>query len=284
MYVCVPVCVPMETLWSDDLDLITHQLTDNLLPSDNLKPSCQLKKQLLHLIRPLEGISQSFTRVVICGYECGIQCYGIAEHVLKDHPIGHKKQKCGLWRQVVSGDWFSYIDLKGQYRLILSFCQKCVVCQDRWSLKRGFTVYTSTLCLPNRDCVNRWGSHFTVVHTAWVVIWLCSTHCQLQKSWIWAQECDGAKSLMLVNFLLVLLTNWDRHFVANITMITGKYSCQFTGHDLIFWKGVKFGHMLLLKINRTPYMGSPIAPSDSTLKGQTHHSDFDALYLVKVHS
>ncbi len=36
-------------------------------------------------------------------------------------------QKCGLSRQVVSGDRFSYIECG-------SFCRKCMVCQGRWSL------------------------------------------------------------------------------------------------------------------------------------------------------
>ncbi len=51
-------------------------------------------------------------------------------------------KKCGLSRQVVSGDRLVIL----KYR---SFCRKCVVCQDRWSLmavvfKTGFTV--SQLC------------------------------------------------------------------------------------------------------------------------------------------
>ena len=52
------------------------------------------------------------------------------EPVLKDHPIGHKK--CALSRQVVSGD--SSVILKCK-----SFCQICVVFQDRWSHGSGLT-------------------------------------------------------------------------------------------------------------------------------------------------
>ncbi len=44
--------------------------------------------------------------------------------------------------------------------------------------------------------------------------------------------------------------------------------------------------MLLLNINRKPYMGSPIPPSHLTLSdlersNSTRHQDFEALYLVK---
>ncbi len=55
------------------------------------------------------------------GYK-GHKC-ATAEPLLKDH---HWPQKCGLSRQVVSGDRFSYIEMYSR-----SFCQKCVVCQDR---------------------------------------------------------------------------------------------------------------------------------------------------------
>ncbi len=44
----------------------------------------------------------------------------------QDHPIDHKDVVCQ--RQIASGDRFSFI-LKCR-----SFCKKCVVCQDRWSL------------------------------------------------------------------------------------------------------------------------------------------------------
>ncbi len=49
-------------------------------------------------------------------------------------------------------------------------------------------------------------------------------------------------------------------------------------------KGAKLGPMLLLTINRKPYMESPMTPSLLTLsdlKGQTQgHSDFKASYFV----
>ncbi len=55
--------------------------------------------------------------------------------------------------------------------------------------------------------------------------------------------------------------------------------------SLISRKGAQLGPVLLLNINKKPYMGSPMAPSHLTLsdlKGQTQgHQDFDALYLAK---
>ncbi len=53
--------------------------------------------------------------------------------------------------------------------------------------------------------------------------------------------------------------------------------------SLISHKGAKLGPMLLLTINRKPYMASLMTPSFLTLsdlKGQGH-ADFKALYLVK---
>ncbi len=40
--------------------------------------------------------------------------------------------------------------------------------------------------------------------------------------------------------------------------------------------------MLLLNINRKPYMGSPMAPSHLSLKSESQgHSDFETVYLAK---
>ncbi len=47
-------------------------------------------------------------------------------------------------------------------------------------------------------------------------------------------------------------------------------------------KAAQLGPMLLLNINRKPYMKNPIALSHLTLKGQSQgYPDFEALYLVK---
>ena len=48
---------------------------------------------------------------------------GTVEPVLKDHPIGHKNIFCQDRRSLVTGCFI----LKSRY-----FCQKCVVCQDRF--------------------------------------------------------------------------------------------------------------------------------------------------------
>ena len=91
----------METPSTDDLmGLISHKSTDDLLPSDNLKPGCQLKMQLFPLVRPLKGVSRSFTRVIICGCECGIQCYGAVGPLLKGNPLATK-----MWPVKTGGLW-----------------------------------------------------------------------------------------------------------------------------------------------------------------------------------
>ena len=43
----------------------------------------------------------------------------------------------------------------------------------------------------------------------------------------------------------------------------------------------ELGYLLLLNINRKPYMGTPMVLSHLTLKGQSH-SDFGVLYLVEA--
>ncbi len=57
---------------------------------------------------------------------------------------------------------------------------------------------------------------------------------------------------------------------------------------LISRKGAELGHMLLLNINRKPYMASPMTLSHLTLndlESQSQgHSDFEVLYLVKDQS
>ncbi len=40
--------------------------------------------------------------------------------------------------------------------------------------------------------------------------------------------------------------------------------------SLICHKGAGLGHILILNINRKPYMESSMAPSDLTLQGQSH--------------
>ncbi len=55
--------------------------------------------------------------------------------------------------------------------------------------------------------------------------------------------------------------------------------------SVISREGAKLGPMLLLTINRKPYMASPMTPSLLTLrdlKGQNQgQSDFKVLYLIK---
>ncbi len=51
--------------------------------------------------------------------------------------------------------------------------------------------------------------------------------------------------------------------------------------SLVFRKGAYLGPMLVLIINKKPYMESPMVPSHLILKGQSQgHSDFEALYIV----
>ncbi len=45
-------------------------------------------------------------------------------------------------------------------------------------------------------------------------------------------------------------------------------SRSFRFSKLISYKGTELGHMLLLNINRKPYMGSPMTLSHLTLRGQ----------------
>ena len=71
----------------------------------------------------------------------------------------HRQQKCDLSRQVVSGDRLSYIECR-------SFCRKCVVCWEKWSLdhvnclSRQVSLYSElqSACL---SCVQVPSSHAT---------------------------------------------------------------------------------------------------------------------------
>ncbi len=70
------------------------------------------------------------------------------EPVLKDHPIGHKNVVCKDVVSDVSDDRLSYIEMTR------SFCQKRMVCQDRWSHGSGLSrqvslyndVHTCSMC------------------------------------------------------------------------------------------------------------------------------------------
>ncbi len=70
------------------------------------------------------------------------------------------------------------------------------------------------------------------------------------------------------------------------TLVTFKGLCQgHPGFKLISYKGAELGYMLLININRNPYMGSPKTLSHLTLNDlefqRQGHSDFKVLYLVK---
>ncbi len=80
------------------------------------------------------------------------------EPVLKDHPIGHKN--CGLSRQVVSGDRFSYIEMQ------VLLPKKCRLSRLglswQWSLMTDFTVYpVRYIRVPGAKSVCYWRSHTT---------------------------------------------------------------------------------------------------------------------------
>ncbi len=56
----------------------------------------------------------------------------------------HWPQKCGLSRQVVSGDRFSYIEVSPSAKIMWSV--KTVGLSWQWSLKTGFTVFMLRFC------------------------------------------------------------------------------------------------------------------------------------------
>ncbi len=77
--------------------------------------------------------------------------------------------------------------------------------------------------------------------------------------------------------------NAPLHLTLNELETSNSRSPRFC--SLIFRKGAMLDHMLLLNIDRKPYMGSPMAPSHLALsdleRSNSRSPRFEVLYLAK---
>ena len=114
-----------------------------------------------------------------------------------------------------------------------------------------------------------------------VYIWVWTTLCRKQQVLEWNIHLSGCMGSPLMRL--------------HLTSVTFE---RLMTRSLRFWKlksrkGAELGHMLLSKINRKPYVGSPKTLSHLTLSDLERsvnysdircYSDFEPLYLVKEQS